>query len=432
MDRLNGRWVLVPASFGERVKRAIDDSVHDDPAVDGLRDQLREAGIGADSKTSSEEFDTLILKLTNACNYSCTYCYDFEVLEKATKLDFDILIKAIDQGLELCNSELAVILHGGEPTLLFGTIKQLILKAEEIAADKGKQIRFIGQTNLSKLNEDMVDFSRSHGISWGISLDGDSNLNDRFRIQRSGESTYVSFERAYVAFPEFVRSCGVMSTITSANHNQLLSVARHFKTLQMRSWDWSLFQPTGRGKQFEDLLSFSIDALVVAWNELFDAVLEGEFDGFPVRPITKYINNFYSGPGNNMCMRRSCGAARDLLSISANGTVEACDCIDPSSDIANLGNLREHSLEQAYNSKTADVIRSRDVTLGHCSECIWLAVCGGTCLAYAYPESGIHGKSALLCALSMNAFNRIAEEISKSGKIERYLNSLDKREHHDS
>ena len=91
----------------------------------------------------------------------------------------------------------------------------------------------------------------------------------------------------------------------------------------MAGWDWSLFQPIGRGRS-GGLFQVDIDKLCGSWGQLFDAVADGEFDGFLVQPVKKYLDNFLHGPGGNMCLRPKCGAARDLLSISANGTGSSC------------------------------------------------------------------------------------------------------------
>ena len=42
---------------------------------------------------------------------------------------------------------------------------------------------------------------------------------------------------------------------------------------------------------------FSVDALIDSWNELFDAVVGGEFDGFPVMPVLKYVGQLSGRAG---------------------------------------------------------------------------------------------------------------------------------------
>lgn len=210
-----------------------------------------------------------------------------------------------------------------------------------------------------------------------------------------------------------------MATITSANYDNLLGISRYFQSQGLRGWDWSLFQPIGRGRQQAEVC-FEIDKLIDSWNELFEAVTTGEFDGFAVSPVLKYLDNFLNGPGRNMCMRKGCGAGRDLLSISSDGQVEACDCIDPQGPLANLGNLKLVTLTRARDSEVARLIRSREVEQGRCEQCIWLAVCGGTCLARAQT---LHGICEDECQLALNAFDRISNDLAESTRLRDYLNS---------
>jgi uncharacterized protein len=224
-------------------------------------------------------------------------------------------------------------------------------------------------------------------------------------------------------FPDFLKQSGVMSTITRVNDSRLLETARHFRDMGMASWNWSLFQPIGRGREQSTHFEFDIDQLLSSWNELFDAVEAGEFDGFPVMPVKKYLDNFISGPGGNMCMRPQCGAARDLLSISADGTIEACDCIDPTGPLSNLGSLTTGTLAEARASSTANAIRSRNVDTKEagCGECLWYGVCGGTCLAHS---PGLHEVWSDSCEVAKLAFARISYSMLHSGHLLRYLKSI--------
>jgi len=97
---------------------------------------------------------------------------------------------------------------------------------------------FAGQTNLSRLSAETISFSREHAIHWGFSLDGPTRENDVFRVLRSGAGTHDRFEKALAEFPEFVRGCSAMATITSANYDNLLGISRYFQAVGLRGWDW--------------------------------------------------------------------------------------------------------------------------------------------------------------------------------------------------
>lgn len=427
MDRISGRWVLVdqrvmpllhflaqdigaiPAAYRSSVERLRTDLIDERVGI-----------IGAEKQFFA--LNTLILKLTNACNLACTYCYDREQKERAANLSVEQARKAISQALDLAAEELWVILHGGEPMLMWPRIEDIVSFGVDEAERCGKQIRFSGQSNFTRLDDRIVEFSTEQDIAWGVSLDGWAGLNDRFRVDHEGGGSFGLFLAAYEKYPDFVRGVGVMSTITASNEHRLLEMARYFRDLGMASWDWSLFQPIGRGREQHVTYQPRIERLVPAWNELLDAVIEGEFDGFPVLAVRKYIDNFVYGPAGNMCLRPQCGAARDLLSISADGVIEACDCIDPTGPLAGLGHLDRDSLEGARRGPIAVAIRGRNMASHpQCVDCLWYGVCGGTCVAHAGQLGAVWQEG---CAVALAAFDRISETIAEGDAIQRYLQSL--------
>lgn len=424
MDQMNARWVMLDNHYWPLLPLLHSQDV---PAsfqvqVDALRSLLMGNGVGVGQRDDPQDLNTLIIKLTKKCNIACTYCYDFENGDQAQHGDVDSLKSAISQALEIApeGNTLHIIFHGGEPMLVWDMLEELVLHGKTEAEKSGRKISFQGQTNMTALSPRKVEFSESHTIAWGISLDGTPQINDRFRKRNDGEGSYAQFARAYQKHGHFVRSFPVLSTITIANCDKLLETALHFRGLGMAGWDWSLFQPIGRARDKADHIGIDKDALLASWEELFEAVERGVFDGFPVQPVLKYLKNFVQGPGENMCMRPRCGAARDLLSISYDGAIEACDCLDRQGPFSPLGFMGETSLEDARQTEIAQKIKERDTVKDHCSNCLWFGVCGGTCLAHA---GGLQSVDELYCALSQLAFGSIARSLSKSTRLFDYLRS---------
>src|SRR5689334_9738682 len=87
MNRENGRWAMLQPSLAPFVGLlpAQRESLPTAIAAKTTRVEeiLLSAGLDDPAFVPDGELTTLILKLTNACNYACKYCYDYEPEEKA-------------------------------------------------------------------------------------------------------------------------------------------------------------------------------------------------------------------------------------------------------------------------------------------------------------------------------------------------------------
>lgn len=423
IDRMSGRWLLSQVETAGRIKKYLGDLEHRNDL--DVERTLRDAGLGEEvAEQPDGPLSMLILKLTSACNLGCLYCYDYDPIHKATVADRSAFERAISQAFDVCGGTLQIILHGGEPTLVWPLIESLVEFAEREADRRGYSVSFGGQTNLTKLNDRIVQFSSDHSIAWGISIDGPPEINDRYRVTHRGRGSHSIMQTHIEVWPEFVSKCGAISTITSANVGHLVEVAHYVKSLRIRAWDWTLFQPSGRGTMgSSSAFAFDLGTLLEGWKSLYESALDGQFDGFAVRPVLKYLYNFLYGAGGYMCLRPKCGAGRELASISADGTWQGCDCIDRSHPCGEAGNVRDTDLASVRAGPIFEALRSRDLSdAPECGSCPWYALCGGTCLAYG---QDLNDKSLLHCALAQFAYKSIAQDFSSDpSRVLRYLNSV--------
>lgn len=423
IDRMTGRWLLSGEEAAGRIERHVRAEGH---ALDeAVRQSLARAGLGQWIEDAPEPpLSMLILKLTSACNLGCLYCYDYDPIHKATVAERGAFERAISQALDACGGQLRIVLHGGEPTLVWPLIEGLVDYAEAEAQRRGVNVSFGGQTNLTRLDERIVRFSTAHAIAWGISIDGPPAINDRYRVTHRGKGSHALMQKQIETWPEFVAGCGAISTVTSANVDHLLEVARYVQSLHIRAWDWALFQPSGRGATGPgSAFAFDMGSLMQAWSLLYAAVQQGEFDGFAVRPVLKYLYNFLHGAGAYMCLRPKCGAGRELAAITADGVWQGCDCIDRAHPCGEAGDIRETDLASVRSGPVFEALRSRDLSAAApCATCPWYALCGGTCLAYG---DDLSDRSLLHCALAQYAYKSIAQDFSTDpARILRYMASV--------
>ena len=93
---------------------------------------------------------TLVLNLTNQCNLSCQYCYEFGADKVATPegkpkfMDFETAKASVDFLLQQSagRKSIHVTFFGGETLMNFPLLKKVVDYAKQKAADQGRSIDF--------------------------------------------------------------------------------------------------------------------------------------------------------------------------------------------------------------------------------------------------------------------------------------------------
>ena len=113
-----------------------------------------------------------MLNLTNQCNLSCQYCYEFGEDKVATPegkpkfMDFETAKASVDFLLEQSAGRRAVHItfFGGETLMNFPLLKQVVAYANEQAAAQGRSIDFSLTTNATLLTpaDHRIPFREPH------------------------------------------------------------------------------------------------------------------------------------------------------------------------------------------------------------------------------------------------------------------------------
>lgn len=380
-----------------------------------IREQLSEPTCEQGCSGSRGRLNTLILKLVGYCDLACRYCYDFHAPTYSRRLPEEVARRAILDALSRSGPSLRVIFHGGEPLLAMDQIRSLVPFAQQAARNAGREVTFSVQTNGRHFAPGTVDFLLEHEFSIGVSLDGPPEINDRHRVDHAGRGHFAEIETALRSNPRLLAKVGVLTTVTSTNAARLLETASYFRDLGIKGWDTTLFQPLGRATGTTAEFAPPTDAIIRSYLALFDAVEAGEFDGMAVMPVLRYVRNVLSTERRSMCLRDACGAARDLVSISADGAIESCDCIgDPA---LSLGRMDREGIDAALEGPVAEAIRGRSTnSLPPCRQCDWRSFCGGTCLA----RSALNEVDEQECRISLAIFPEIFRRLVESDRLTRY------------
>ena len=149
----------------------------------------------------------LCLHIAHDCNLACRYCFaeEGEYHGRRALMSYEVGKKALD--FLIANSghrrNLEVDFFGGEPTLNFDVVKQLVAYGRSQEELHDKKFRFTLTTNGILLNDDIMEFANREMANVVLSIDGRKKVNDFMRPFRGGQGSY---DRIVPKFQKFAES----------------------------------------------------------------------------------------------------------------------------------------------------------------------------------------------------------------------------------
>ena len=136
----------------------------------------------------------LCLHIAHDCNLACRYCFaeEGEYHGRRALMSYEVGKAALD--FLIANSgnrrNLEVDFFGGEPTLNFQVVKDLVAYGREQEKIHNKNFRFTLTTNGVLLNDDIMEFANKEMDNVVLSIDGRKEVNDYMRPFRGGQGSY--------------------------------------------------------------------------------------------------------------------------------------------------------------------------------------------------------------------------------------------------
>ena len=134
----------------------------------------------------------LCLHIAHDCNLACKYCFaeEGEYHGRRALMSYEVGKKALDFLVANSGSRknLEVDFFGGEPTMNFEVVKQLVEYGRSIEEANNKKFRFTLTTNGILLNDEILDFANKEMSNIVLSIDGRKEINDLMRPTRNNLS----------------------------------------------------------------------------------------------------------------------------------------------------------------------------------------------------------------------------------------------------
>ena len=331
------------------------------------------------------------LEVTEDCNFRCTYCRNTTAVEyrkhSKTNMTVETAFKGIDYYFhkyttlyaELSDEKKDLLLqiapptlswYGGEPFLNF----KLVEKSTEYFKSlpwrtysiKTSHLKFNINTNLSVMNDSILNFLVDNNVFLSASIDGPKEEHNKCRIFENGEGT---FNKAYANLQKikefndtyFKEQVAIFGVYTDQHDYQkcidfIRKIgAKYFLYVPAEytgSYVPNIEKQSEQYAQFmeDDLMDFKRNVIIRSKN------IDEEIDYFS--NVMKFADVNYDNPlgSNSLLALLSCPMGFDNLMIDVNGNYLICHKTDGSMPIGNcvsgLDFEKIIDLYQQYNTAT--------------------------------------------------------------------------------
>jgi uncharacterized protein len=335
---------------------------------------------------------TMVLNVTNQCNLSCTYCYEYGedkivdtengkkpkfMSEETERESVDFMLREAGD-----NRMSHLTFFGGETLLNLPVLKSTIAYARRRAVEVGKEVDFSLTTNATLLKPDVIEFLAENRVGVTISIDGPKEVQDQFRVFSNGTGSYdvVAPKIRELLRRHKTRPVGARVTLTTNN----LDIRKIYRHLYEEIGFWEVgFAPvtTAPGREYA-IEERGFDSMLEQFRSLaadfLEAALENRHHGFSnVKDTLEEIHKGVSKP-------YPCGAGLGLMGVSTDGDVALCHRF-AGSDAHKMGTVRD-GIDRLVQIGFLEKHHIDDKT--DCSHCWARPLCAGGCYHEAHTRYG--------------------------------------------
>lgn len=173
---------------------------------------------------------------TDACNLGCSYCY-ISTLNTSKGMKEEVRQQLLNKLTEAVTQKgvkhIKLRLAGGEPLGQFKVWKSFIPEMKAVLADVGCKLDIGFLTNLTILNDDIVQFAKEYNIGFGVSLDGVEAAHDATRKFRSGKGSFNVVDANLRKLKAEKLSVSITTVVSNQNLEGLPDLTRYLVALDI-------------------------------------------------------------------------------------------------------------------------------------------------------------------------------------------------------
>ena len=349
-----------------------------------------------DFKKRQSVIKAMCLHVAHDCNLACKYCFagDGEYCSKGL-MSFEVGKAAFDYLIAHSGTRknLEVDFFGGEPTLNFEVVKQLVEYGRSIEKQHNKNFRFTFTTNGVKVTDEIMDFCDKEMSNVVMSLDGRREVNDRMRVNKNGDGCYDKIVPIFRKWADRrnQQNYYIRGTYTKFNTDFASDIIHMadlgFKEISIEPVVASPNEPYALS--YDDLATLKEQYDILA-KEMIRREKKGEGFNF-----YHYMIDLEGGP----CIVKrisGCGVGTEYMAVTPDGDIYPCHQF-VGDEKFRMGNV----FTGIENADICDEFKFCNVYAHEeCKDCFARLYCSGGCAANAYHSTGsIRGVYELGCEL---------------------------------
>jgi len=355
---------------------------------------------------------TLIIKVTNACNMHCQYCFiEPSVFHKAMTVDTAKRTIRAFLDSEYFRS-VNFVWHGGEPLLRGRRFFEELLEEQ---SKKPTQVAYTNstQTNATHLSNEMLDFLIANQFQIGLSLDGPGASNDnvrKMRLRSDGRSAYEVTVEAARRLQERGRAAAAIVAVNRNNMNDAEAIYRDFSArrihMKINPLTRSGLAASGEG-----------DALGIAAEEygdflvcMFDLWFDDPKPTITIEPIAQHIDRILGSETVHSCFYTQ-HCHHFFLGISPDGDLYPCGMFQGEPSFK-YGNIHDMAPEDVGSTLLFGKLEERErKVLKQCAKCAFLDLCFSGCMFHSLKDAKVLEEKDYFCVGYKKYFEHVLRRL---------------------
>lgn len=323
------------------------------------------------------------LKITEACNLACSYCYRHEQTPMEKVISVDIAISFFDQFFRVKNQFVVCCFHGGEPLLHYEVIKEFLEKIS--TKPYYKKMKFTLQTNGTVCNDEIISIIKKYKINIGVSLDGIGDIHDIQRKYRNNSGSYGCIYNNIIRLKKEGIRLSATCVVTKDNVKHLLALYKFCRDNEFVLLGFNMLRQSEEKNRINNLIP-DVDEYSGEMIKIIDCLIKDSNEGrkkVSVREIGVLAQELINPERCNYVCQYPCGAGTRLLCLNTDGRVDMCDCIGQN-EFNTLGFLTDENLKELLKSNKIEKFLFDRKEIFNCRECDIEKYCRYGCVAERY------------------------------------------------